>query len=538
MPPMQCPDNNEQCPTPVFPDARCDLGVPFHSTPGNLTGCAIGCFPCPDNDSPGFQHVLLNGPRWLRPDAETTQNARDAEGFLTPLESNRPQRVPRRMVYRLAPCWDDESNECYDLDYCNCYPGSKGAIGGDNGICCFDGECVDFGDIIPGATYDDFFFRGYSHQDSDIWCRSITDHDDHIVMLDAGRNLQAMFGRTWPCAPNPMIPCYGSTPGIASCEGSAANPPTPPPGGLGPNVYYIGESPERHVFDEVHLPERTFRLLAEPGMADRDAAMLDARNAILDYVRDNALPGAQIGVMFDRLDYQVPVAGAAGGNNAALDLWFRGWNVQEATGNCMDAPEVINWTRCRLAGGGPDVNVSIVIVDVNMQLSLVPMRMKPDHTDATKVQVWPSCRFRIRVTATARVNNVDDFNVENFPDGCTSLPDTPGDAIIYIDDQGRPVDVPTFTEWKGYLGAFSVPTWHNVHHDAGFYPEPVQDECLGGGSTPNRCLLLAANLTGIEIPGWPTHATTSPDKPNLKYGGRVQLCFDLSSFCAGWGACQ
>jgi hypothetical protein len=213
-----------------------------------------------------------------------------------------------------------------------------------------------------------------------------------------------------------------------------------------------------------------------------------------------------------------------------VDLWSRSY---DGAGLQAGSLPIIATLSGRTQQSGCPLLVQLRLVRATIQMSLIAFRMLFNGN----IHVRPFARVRIRAECVATASLVNGENtcsrgIQNLPDGgllhvvngglvpnvgSPNWPrvEPPLDSIVYLAEDGTPINPPPIVEWWGMLGKFSDPPAENVWPD---FSEGHSGMGYGhdneyGGSNAGRCLRLAESLSGLMIPAWPYFTHLTPDVP-------------------------
>jgi hypothetical protein len=542
---------------PTFDPEQVYVCQPPEVQPGESEGegCNIGCDPCPD--LPGElldQAVRVHGKRWLKPDME--RQARDAHGLIHDIRSGEPHLVPPVWGGLRSPCWKNDGTECHQYDVCECHPGESDVeVPDSEPPRCELGEFA--GELLLGMFPDCTAFTGYrwvSASAAGSWmdCRNVDEHGNIRTTLVAGLLHQSMFHRFgdsssrtrrkgYHCDTNAMTECVASVID-GGCEMGYFNVHDPPPD-------YYHDDPCRQVFNFCEIIGNTAGIQGT-------GAVVAAKNAVLDVIRNSDVTYPD-GRNLRQMTYFGMVS------NGQLDYWAVAAGMAEGI-SCEDAslPVAMTFPNSYLKNARCPVHAELVVVTAEIAMSLVPYKadVSSGPTDFEyQRQVYPHARVQITGRCGVRATlpsgecilmrpwipagepgHMVTLSIVNPTPGdglgCIALPsvvDPEGnvvDEIIYVDAEGRKLQPPLYTEWWGFLGAFSDPPTADVWTDA--------DSCPGVGGMTAYCLRLADALTPLTIPSWPYMIDSMPNNPNQVYEGYLELSFKVGSYesCCGGGA--
>lgn len=484
---------------------------------------------------------------------DITQQPRDAHGRIHDMESNRPHRVPLLIDVLRSPCWKNDKTECFGVaDVCDCHPGPGGVAEELPGgiFRCRDGEPV--GAPLVRLMPDCRAFTGYqiSANATQTWmqCRRVEQHGDIGTRLQSGRIFQTMFHRL---AGSPIGPITGCNAGMMTeCSASVVRST------CNSGYFWVGQkSPDfynddqcRSVFHFCEIADNTAQLMDNNLFPNQDKGVLAAKNAVLAVMQDGTVVWPD-GRDLAQLDYAFPVNG-----NRWLDYWSRGVNTPDDM-PCDDPAMVVAHTfpNSYLKNARCPVHAELVIVTAFIEMSLVPYKVdqqsgpcdlpNPDDRRVlpyTRVRITAQCGVRATLPGGECVlirpwipkgdpgHSVALSIINPGPGKCASLPTVfpDVDQIIYVDEEGRVVQPPLQVEWLGYLGAFSDPPIENRWSGT---------NCLELNSLNARCLGLAKDLSGLQIPGWPAFGDRRPGDPNQIFSGHLTINFQHDTYrvCCG-----
>lgn len=542
-----CPPLYRAAPQGTPKHALCYVGIVTPDKSGNMSRegreCGVGCSSSCDEENILAAYLNTEGNRFLRPAQYQGLQNRDARGRLTDLGTNRILLTPSVIFWERAACWSNEGFECFGEEVCRCW-GDYGAdpapkdpgIPGEPFLC--DGD-VTLGQPVVGWIPDRFFVvggnwppyeyvgmpHGVIQQSPSIHCRKFQDSRPAAPVLVSGSapqydgnleiGLDPMLGVVAmstadnrvdePCSFN-LFMCAAKLSPSTKCETAliVTNPF---------REYYNENLASRLRFEEMHILQNNASFRVQPNADARDAARVRFKNRVLSAIKSASFP-----VRFDRLDHRVVFDG-----NIGLGWFFRLFNGE------YEIPDVFGPCRLRQSGGLVECRCFVTYVKVSCQM--LPIGENANNTNTTPyIRVRPHTRFRIwaeleiRATAPSPLVMRQLWRDDQDPLRATPLsldnsgklprvvPDV--DDIIFVGQDGEDFIPDTRVTWWGFLGANSTPSAYQI-------PGAVNTTPTAGGI----CGALADSLTGVVVPGFPTHLDTNPEDPNLVYDGSVTLGF-------------
>ena len=550
--------------------------VPGAQTGGvNVVGCELGCAPC--GDDPAVLQSSLGvsslGLRWARPGAmepdqtfTIARESRHADGSRRPLVSNTPVRLPKAQTFfQLAPCFNNFGREAFNTGplgtqdvatICGCGPTVCPPVDEDP-VFLFAGlmnSCY----VFSGVEWPPRFFictgiPGGNYGWAPITFPMAPGNVGNVAMARVGRVEHAdEVKASQACTSQLLSLCRGNLEPGGPCT-------TYPdvPGGF----YNTGlNSGSRNAWSFCRIDELEPTFVKDPTGPDTYLAEVDAKNAVLAYLKaDRDLGGSGL-LKFDQLD--------GSESNNSLDFYDRGWPVISSPEDIPPfetLPRVTTFPGSHLEGSGEPLLAEYVITEAFIQMSIVLHRVESHDplvgsTPApSSEETLPLVRIRINVIMGMRVSfseagpNVLSRPWADPPDTIPlTIENRPGarfprvlpanaDRIVYIDDEGRTLRPPPLVVWEGHLGFFSDPPTRNRF--SRWYEDQV-----GSTDIAHECCAMNYGLsfpppvgrpedppeegdTGLIIPAMESHADDAEGERRKIWDGHLTIRFPWEGGC-------